>query len=84
MPETNPVVLQDYHFALPAMIKEQRPDARVDFWHSWPNAEARICPCKSCWMDAGRGPDWISLQAHCVIFETVDRAERGSSENVSR
>ena len=42
------VLIQDYHFALlPALIKAERPDARVAiFWHvPWPNFEAfGICP----------------------------------------
>src|SRR5881628_2981762 len=42
------VLIQDYHFApLPALVKAERPDARVAlFWHiPWPNFEAfAICP----------------------------------------
>ena len=80
--EPNPVVLvQDYHFALlPAMIKEQRPDARVAiFWHiPWPNAEAfGICPWQRELLDGLLGADLIGfhMQAHCNNFlETVDRA----------
>jgi trehalose 6-phosphate synthase len=80
-PEANPVVLvQDYHFALlPAMIKEQRPDARVAiFWHiPWPNAEAfGICPWQRELLDGLLGADLIGfhIQAHCNNFlETVDR-----------
>ena len=52
------VLVQDYHLALlPALIKAQRPDARVAiFWHiPWPNFESfGICPwrgrsCSGCW-----------------------------------
>ena len=79
--ESNPVVLvQDYHFALlPAMIKEQRPDARVAiFWHiPWPNPEAfGICPWQRELLDGLLGADLIGfhIQAHCNNFlETVDR-----------
>jgi trehalose 6-phosphate synthase len=80
-PEPNPVVLvQDYHFALlPAMIKEQRPDARVAiFWHiPWPNPEAfGICPWQRELLDGLLGADLIGfhIQAHCNNFlDTVDR-----------
>lgn len=82
MAETkNPVVLvQDYHFALlPALIKEERPDARVAiFWHiPWPNPEAfGICPWQEELLDGLLGSDLIGfhVQAHCNNFlQTVDR-----------
>jgi trehalose-6-phosphate synthase len=80
-PESSPVILlQDYHFALlPAMIKEQRPDARVAiFWHiPWPNPEAfAICPWQRELLDGLLGADLIGfhIQAHCNNFlNTVDR-----------
>ena len=76
-----PVVLvQDYHFALlPALIKAQRPDARVAiFWHiPWPNPEAfGICPWQEELLDGLLGSDLVGfhVQAHCNNFlETVDR-----------
>jgi trehalose 6-phosphate synthase len=79
--EPSPVVLvQDYHFALlPAMIKEQRPDARVAiFWRiPWPNPEAfGICPWQRELLDGLLGADLIGfhIQAHCNNFlDTVDR-----------
>ncbi len=83
MAETeNPVVLvQDYHFALlPALIKKQRPDARVAiFWHiPWPNPEAfGICPWQEELLDGLLGSDLVGfhVQAHCNNFlQTVDRA----------
>ena len=78
----NPLVLvQDYHFALlPALIKEQRPDARVAiFWHiPWPNPEAfAICPWQTQLLEGLLGADLIGfhIQAHCNNFlQTVDRA----------
>jgi trehalose 6-phosphate synthase len=77
----NPAVLvQDYHFALlPALIKQQRPDARVAiFWHiPWPNSEAfGICPWQDELLDGLLGSDLVGfhVQAHCNNFlETVDR-----------
>jgi alpha,alpha-trehalose-phosphate synthase [UDP-forming] len=77
----NPVVLvQDYHFALlPALIKKQRPDARVAiFWHiPWPNPEAfGICPWQEELLDGLLGSDLVGfhVQAHCNNFlQTVDR-----------
>jgi trehalose 6-phosphate synthase len=80
-PEPSPAVLvQDYHFALlPAMIKEQRPDARVAiFWHiPWPNPEAfGICPWQHELLEGLLGADLIGfhIQAHCNNFlDTVDR-----------
>jgi trehalose-6-phosphate synthase len=80
--ESNPVVLvQDYHFALlPAMIKEERPDARVAiFWHiPWPNPEAfGICPWQRELLDGLLGADLIGfhIRAHCNNFlDSVDRA----------
>ena len=77
----DPVVfVQDYHFALlPALIKKQRPDARVAiFWHiPWPNPEAfGICPWQEELLDGLLGSDLVGfhVQAHCNNFlETVDR-----------
>jgi trehalose-6-phosphate synthase len=75
------VLIQDYHFALlPAMIKAERPDARVAiFWHiPWPNPEAfRICPWNRELLDGLLGADLVSfhIQAHCNNFlETVDKS----------
>src|SRR5205807_858829 len=78
----NPLVLiQDYHFALlPALVKAERPDARVAiFWHiPWPNFEAfGICPWQRELLEGMLGADLISFhtQYHCNNFlETVDRA----------
>ena len=78
----NPLVLiQDYHFALlPALVKAERPDARVAiFWHiPWPNFEAfGICPWQEELLEGMLGADLISFhtQYHCNNFlETVDRA----------
>lgn len=79
--EEEPIVLvQDYHFALlPALIKAQRPDARVGiFWHiPWPNPEAfGICPWKEELLSGLLGADLIGfhIQYHCNNFlETVDQ-----------
>ena len=79
---TNPLVLiQDYHFALlPALVKGQRPDARVAiFWHiPWPNFEAfGICPWQDRLLRGMLGADLIGFhtQYHCNNFlETVERA----------
>src|SRR5436309_1166217 len=78
----NPLVLiQDYHFALlPALVKAERPDARVAiFWHiPWPNFEAfGICPWQRELLEGMLGADLISfhIQSHCDNFlETVNRA----------
>jgi len=86
--ETSPVVLvQDYHFALlPAMIKEQRPDARVAiFWHiPWPNPEAfGICPWQRELLEGLLGADLIGfhIQAHCNNFlESVDATLEARTE----
>jgi trehalose 6-phosphate synthase len=86
--ESSPVILvQDYHFALlPAMIKEQRPDARVAiFWHiPWPNPEAfGICPWQRELLNGLLGADLIGfhIQAHCNNFlETVDRVLEARTE----
>jgi trehalose 6-phosphate synthase len=86
--ESSPVVLvQDYHFALlPAMIKEQRPDARVAiFWHiPWPNPEAfGICPWQREILEGLLGADLIGfhIQAHCNNFlESVDAALEARTE----
>jgi trehalose 6-phosphate synthase len=74
------VLIQDYHFALlPALIKAERPDARVAiFWHiPWPNAEAfGICPWQDAILSGMLGADLIGFhtQYHCNNFlETVDR-----------
>jgi trehalose 6-phosphate synthase len=75
------VLIQDYHFALlPALVKAQRPDARVAiFWHiPWPNAEAfGICPWQNAILTGMLGADLIGFhtQYHCNNFlDTVDRA----------
>src|SRR5260370_35830997 len=76
-----PVLLvQDYHFALlPALIKKQRPDARVAiFWHiPWPSSESfGICPWQRELLDGLLGADLIGfhIQSHCTNFlQTVDR-----------
>jgi len=74
------VLLQDYHFALlPALIKAERPDARVAlFWHiPWPNSEAfGICPWQAEILRGMLGADLIGFhtQYHCNNFlETVER-----------
>jgi trehalose 6-phosphate synthase len=74
------VLVQDYHFALlPALIKDQRPDARVAiFWHiPWPNPEAfGICPWQTQLLEGLLGADLIGfhIQSHCNNFlQTVDR-----------
>lgn len=80
--ETDPLILiQDYHFSLlPALIKAERPDARVAiFWHiPWPNPEAfSICPWKKEMLLGLLGADLIGfhVQFHCNNFmETVDRS----------
>ena len=75
------VLIQDYHFAgLPALIKAERPDARVAiFWHiPWPNFEAfGICPWQRELLLGMLGADLIGFhtQYYCNNFlETVDRA----------
>jgi trehalose 6-phosphate synthase len=75
------VLIQDYHFALlPALVKAERPDARVAiFWHiPWPNAEAfAICPWQPEILRGMLGADLIGFQTqyHCNNFlDTVDRA----------
>ena len=75
------VLIQDYHFALlSALIKAERPDARVAiFWHiPWPNFEAfGICPWQREILLGMLGADLIGFhtQYHCNNFlETVDRA----------
>ncbi len=74
------VLIQDYHFALlPALIKAERPDARVAiFWHiPWPNFEAfGICPWQRELLVGMLGADLIGFhtQYYCNNFlETVDR-----------
>ncbi len=74
------VLIQDYHFApLSALIKAERPDARVAiFWHiPWPNFEAfGICPWQSELLLGMLGADLIGFhtQYYCNNFlETVDR-----------
>jgi trehalose 6-phosphate synthase len=75
------VLIQDYHFApLPALIKEERPEARVAiFWHiPWPNFEAfSICPWQQHLILGMLGADLVSFhtQYYCNNFlETVERA----------
>jgi alpha,alpha-trehalose-phosphate synthase [UDP-forming] len=84
----SPIVLvQDYHFALlPAMIKRERPDARVViFWHiPWPNFEAfGICPWQEEILLGMLGADLIGFhtQFFCNNFlETVERTIEGRIE----
>jgi trehalose 6-phosphate synthase len=78
--ESPMVLIQDYHFALlPALIKKQRPDARVAiFWHiPWPNFEAfGICPWQDDLLQGMLGADLIGFhtQYYCNNFlETVER-----------
>ena len=75
------ILIQDYHFALlPALIKRQRPDARVAiFWHiPWPNAEAfGICPWQQELLLGMLGADLVGFhtQYYCNNFlETAERA----------
>jgi trehalose 6-phosphate synthase len=82
------VLVQDYHFALlPAMIKLERPDARVAiFWHiPWPNPEAfGICPWQRELLDGLLGADLIGfhIQAHCNNF--LDSVDRGLESRIER
>jgi trehalose 6-phosphate synthase len=80
--EEQPLILvQDYHFALlPALVKKERPDARLAiFWHiPWPNAESfGICPWQKEILQGMLGADLIGFhtQFHCNNFlETVNSA----------
>lgn len=74
------ILIQDYHFALlPALIKRQKPGARVAiFWHiPWPNPESfGICPWQKEILKGMLGADLIGFhtQYHCNHFlETVNR-----------
>lgn len=74
------ILIQDYHFALlPAMIKTERPDARIAlFWHiPWPNPESfGICPWHKEVLQGMLGADIMGFhtQFHCNNFiESVDR-----------
>jgi trehalose 6-phosphate synthase len=77
----DPVVLvQDYHFALlPAMVREQLPDATIlTFWHiPWPNPESfGICPWRREILQGMLGSTILGFHTryHCKNFiETVDR-----------
>src|SRR4030095_969482 len=77
--EDSPIILvQDYHFTLlPALIKKERPDAKVAiFWHiPWPNPESfGICPWQRELLKGMLGADLIGFhtQYHCNNFlETV-------------
>ncbi|MBU2632108.1 trehalose-6-phosphate synthase, partial [Patescibacteria group bacterium] len=77
----NPMILvQDFHLALlPALLKKERPDARIAiFWHvPWPNSESfRICPFRKELLDGILGADLIGFhtQLHCNNFiDTVGR-----------
>ena len=68
-----PVILaQDYHFALPRMIKKARPDARVAiFWHiPWPNPEAfGICPWQRELLDGLLGADLIGVSYSTALHQ---------------
>jgi trehalose 6-phosphate synthase len=75
------VLVHDYHFALlPALVKAERPDARVGlFWHiPWPNYEAfGICPWQEEILQGMLGADLIGFhtQYHCNNFlDSVERA----------
>jgi trehalose 6-phosphate synthase len=72
------ILVQDYHFTLlPALIKKERPDAKVAiFWHiPWPNPESfGICPWQREILNGMLGADLIGFhtQYHCNNFlETV-------------
>jgi hypothetical protein len=74
------ILIQDYHFALlPALIKRERPDARVAiFWHiPWPNPEAfGICPWRDELLNGLLGSSILGFHTrfHCNNFlEGVDR-----------
>ncbi len=74
------LLIQDYHFALlPALVKAERPDARVAiFWHvPWPNFEAfGICPWQRELLEGMLGADLVGFhtQYYCNNFlETVGR-----------
>src|SRR3989441_953546 len=74
------VLIQDYHFApLPALVKAERPDARVAlFWPiPWPNSESfAICPWQPELLAGMLGADLVGFhtQYYCNNFlETVDR-----------
>jgi len=86
------ILIQDYHFALlPALIKKEKPDAKVAiFWHiPWPNPESfGICPWQKEILRGMLGADLIGFhtQYHCNHFlETVNRTleSRVSWENFS-
>jgi trehalose 6-phosphate synthase len=80
--EESPFILvQDYHFALlPALIKKERPDAKVAiFWHiPWPNPESfGICPWQKELLLGMLGADLVGFhtQYHCNNFlETVNNS----------
>jgi trehalose-6-phosphate synthase len=80
--QEDPIILvQDYHFTLlPALIKKERPDARVAiFWHiPWPNPESfGICPWQREILGGMLGADLIGFhtQFHCNNFlETVSKS----------
>ncbi len=77
----DPIILvQDYHFALlPAMIREELPDATViTFWHiPWPNPESfAIWPWRQEILTGMLGSSILGFhtQFHCNNFvDTVDR-----------
>ncbi len=77
----DPIILvQDYHFALlPAMIREEMPEATViTFWHiPWPNPESfAICPWREEILTGMLGSSILGFhtQFHCNNFvDTVDR-----------
>ncbi|MDD5119794.1 MAG: trehalose-6-phosphate synthase [Candidatus Omnitrophica bacterium] len=81
LPAKDPFIfIQDYHFTLlAAMIKEQRPDARIAlFWHiPWPNPEVfAICPYQQEILNGMLACDLIGfhVQVHCNNF--LDTANR--------
>lgn len=81
LPADSPLIfIQDYHFTLlPAMIKEERPDAIIAlFWHiPWPNPEIfSICPYRERILEGMLSCDLIGfhVQFHCNNFlATADR-----------
>lgn len=86
------ILIQDYHFALlPALIKKEKPDAKVAiFWHiPWPNPESfGICPWQKEILRGMLGADLIGFhtQYHCNHFlETVNHTleSRVSWDNFS-
>jgi trehalose 6-phosphate synthase len=80
------VLIQDYHFALlPALVKSERPDARVAlFWHiPWPNFEAfAICPWQRELLEGMLGADLIGFHTQYYCNNFLDTVERGVEARV--